>query len=115
MNGGATVQLTAPTSLAADPTRADPTTADYIGLLIYLPLSNNNPLEINGNSISFYKGTILAPASLIRVNGFGNASGLQSQIIGYDIELVGTADLHIIYNDAENYDVVIPPAIELVK
>ena len=87
----------------------------YAGLLMYLPLSNTNPVELNGNSDSGYWGTIFAPASLIRINGTGSATGYKSQIIGYNIELVGNAATSIHYEDSMNYDATVPDSIELAK
>jgi hypothetical protein len=103
INGGAELNLSAQT------------TGDYAGLLIYLPITNSNTLIMNGNANSTFTGTILAPASEIRINGTGAAYGYHSQVIGYTINLIGNADTSIFYNDNENYDITLPPTLEIVR
>jgi len=84
INGGATVQLSAPSEGA---------TPALPGVLIYQPQSNANDLKINGNSDSYFSGVIYAPASHVSVLGTGFVYGYQAQIIGWDVEVGGTADL----------------------
>ena len=103
INGGAQVEL------------SSQTTGNYAGLLIYLPLSNSNTVILNGNGNSTYTGTILAPASEIQVNGTSSGYGYHSQIIGYTVDLSGTGGTTIIYNDSENFDITIPPMIEIAR
>lgn len=102
-NGGATIQLDAPNS------------GPYAGLLIYVPLSNSATITINGNSASTFTGTILAPASDISILGTGGTTGLNSQVIGYTVDLSGTSDTWINYNDADNWDATVPASIELTQ
>ncbi|KAF0108804.1 MAG: hypothetical protein FD146_690 [Anaerolineaceae bacterium] len=103
INGGAEINLSAPT------------TGDYAGLLIYLPLTNDSLVLLNGNANSTFTGTILAPASEIQINGTGSSYGYHCQIIGLTIELIGTADTSIFYDDSANYDITLPPTIEVVR
>jgi hypothetical protein len=103
INGAAQINLSAPTS------------GDYAGLLIYLPITNSSTLILNGNGSSAFTGTILAPASEIQVNGTGSAYGYHCQIIGYTVNLIGTASMSIHYDDSENYDITLPPTIEVVR
>lgn len=100
-NGSATIQLTAPGS------------GPFQGLLIYLPMHNRNRVVLNGNADSVFRGTILAPASLIRITGNESTFGFHSQIIGYYIELTGTSNVLVKYIDEQNYDAVISPSIEI--
>jgi hypothetical protein len=99
-DGNAQINLTAPLS------------GPYAGLLIYMPMSNDEGMIINGNSDSSFVGTFLAPASDVQINGTAGTEGYNSQIIGYTIDLIGTADLKIEYNQNENLIVTHPPAIE---
>ncbi|MBN2387693.1 MAG: hypothetical protein JXB85_11800 [Anaerolineales bacterium] len=103
INGGANLQLDAPDS------------GDYAGLLIYLPLDNDSEIIMNGNADSYFVGSILAPASNVQINGTGNIDSYQSQVVGYTLEIIGTADTVIQYNDNQNYDATVPPSIEIVK
>ncbi|MBN2116377.1 MAG: hypothetical protein JW730_07395 [Anaerolineales bacterium] len=102
-DGRAQINLTAPTS------------GPYAGLLLYLPMSNDEGVIINGNSDSSFVGTFLAPASDIQINGTAGVAGYRSQIIGYTIDLIGTADMLVNYNQSENLIVDFPPLLELVQ
>ncbi|MBO9367418.1 MAG: hypothetical protein J7555_01555 [Chloroflexi bacterium] len=99
-NGG-TVTLSAP---ASGPTA---------GLLLYLPITNNNSITFNGNASWDIRGTILAPASDITINGTQDGFSLHSQIIGYTVKLTGNGNTTIQYNDSDNIDQ--PSSIELTK
>ncbi|HET9907423.1 MAG TPA: Tad domain-containing protein [Anaerolineales bacterium] len=104
-NGGATIELSGP---------AGPQSAEnpYGGLFLYMPMSNSGTININGNSESGFTGTILAPAANISINGTGD-NGLHGQIIGYTVDLSGTSDTNIVYDNDENWDAPVPPQIEL--
>jgi len=102
-DGKAQINLTAPTS------------GPYAGLLIYMPMSNEEGMIINGNSDSSFVGTFLAPASDIQVNGTSGVNGYHSQIVGYTIDLIGTADMLVEYNQNENLIVDFPAMLELVQ
>ena len=103
-NGGAEINLDAPDS------------GPYEGLLIFLPLSNSSPIELNGNSTSTWEGLILAPASHIKINGTGDGSGsMSSQIIGYTIELAGNENINITYNADTSWSGGVPPKLEFVE
>jgi hypothetical protein len=103
VNGTADIQLQGPTN------------GDFAGLLLYAPMSNNNPITLNGNSDSYYMGTVLAPASLVKLNGTGSALGYQCQVIGYQVELTGDLELNIHYDDDANYDATVPPTLAISK
>jgi hypothetical protein len=99
-NGGATVHLTAPTG------------GGFSGLLLYMPSSTNcSTITLNGNSDSTMVGTILAPCAHVSIEGTGD-SGINGQIIGYTVDLSGTSETNIHYNDLENYDSLIPPNLQ---
>jgi hypothetical protein len=87
----------------------------YAGLLIYMPMSNDEGMIINGNSDSSFVGTFLAPASDVQINGTSGTEGYNSQVVGYTIDLIGTADLSIEYNQNENLLINFPPMLELVQ
>ena len=95
INGG-TVQISAP-SRVPDP---DPAIA---GMLILFAPGNSNDIKLNGNSDSYFKGTILAPESDIDMLGNGSTNGYQSQVIGFNVEVGGTADTYVFYDDNNNY------------
>ncbi len=110
-NGGATIHLD-----AMD-------TGPYKGMLIYvdpqnytvIPPSNATTVKIDGNNESTFTGTIYAPASNVVINGTGAPSGLNSQVVGYSIELSGTNDTYIHYDSDENAEVIYPPLLNLAQ
>jgi Flp pilus assembly protein TadG len=102
-NGGAEIHLSAPIS------------GPFAGLLLFLPEGNTNEVVINGNLSSSFTGTILAPSADISIEGTGGVTGLNSQIIGYTVDLTGTSNTLINYNASQNYLAPENPAVELVQ
>lgn len=112
INGGATVQLDAMDS------------GDYPGMLFYFDpgsynfFSATNPVPVctvilNGNGYSNIIGTVYAPACDIKLNGTGGADGFDSQLIGYTVDLNGTADLTLDFHANKNHKQSIPASIDL--
>ncbi len=102
-NGNAQINLSAPT------------TGPFAGLLIYMPMTNHEGIILNGNSDSTLVGTIFAPASDIQLNGIMSTNAYHTQVIGYTVDLIGTADIVVNYNAGEQYEAPVPPAVELVQ
>ena len=92
-----------------------PNSGDHAGLLLYLPMNNPGKVVLNGGSSSIIKGTILAPASAIHINGNDSSSGFHSQIIGYTIDVNGNSNIVIIYNDEQNYNTLTMPEVQLAE
>ncbi len=100
-----------------------PTDGPYAGLLIYY-MPPDDPCDrrrgrpdvmINGRADSVIIGTIFAPSANVHITGRGSLSAYHSQFIGCTIEATGNEDLYVQYDDAENYDVIVPPEIELAQ
>lgn len=91
-----------------------PITGPYAGLAIYLPITNDSPVLINGNEDSEFVGTILSPASPIDIKGTGDA-GIIGQVIGYTVELSGTSGVSVHYDQSKTWDALTPPSIELMQ
>jgi len=100
-NGNATIHLDAPDS------------GEYAGLLIYKPMSNTASVVIDGNEDTTIEGTIYAPNSPVFISGTGAINGFKSQIVGYTIELSGTSDTYIKFDEDKNYKANIPPKLDL--
>jgi hypothetical protein len=101
VSGGAEVDLTAPQH------------GPEKGLLIYMPIENHGRIALNGGVDSRFRGTILAPAGDIRLNGMDSKYGYHSQIIGYYIEVDGQDNIVINYKDEDNYDAYKMPEVLL--
>jgi len=102
-NGGAQINLSAPTS------------GDLAGMLIYAPLSNTNKMKFNGNAGTTLTGTIFMPGAPLVYNGTGNLNPSHVQIIGYTVELGGSNNTNVIYQDGDNWDSSMPAQIGLIR
>jgi Flp pilus assembly protein TadG len=102
-NGNGAINISAP---ASGPTK---------GLAIYLPVGNTSGVTINGNANTRLIGSVLAPGSNCKINGTSASALFRSQFVCYTIDLTGTGDTTITYNEADNYSVNIPPTLELVR
>ena len=100
-SGTASIQLDAPGS------------GENAGLLLYLPMKNSDKVVLNAGADSVIKGTILAPASTIVIKGNNSSAGFHSQIIGYRIDADGSSNVVIVYNDAQNFNAVTMPEVQL--
>lgn len=96
INGNANLTLKAPVEApTTDPSYAPKPAIP--GLVIYMPPSNTKALTINGDSGLTITGTILAPGSQITINGNNGSFALDSQIIGWNVKVNGTATITVTY------------------
>jgi hypothetical protein len=102
-NGGAQVNLSAPTS------------GSLAGLLIYAPMSNSSAMSFNGNASSTLTGTILMPAAPVVYNGTGNLDPSHIQLIGYTVEITGSNTTSILYQDPDNWDETKPAQVGIMQ
>jgi hypothetical protein len=73
------------------------------GMLLLFAPGNTNKIELSGNSGTLFKGTILAPESDVDLNGTGQLDAFQCQVIGLNVEVGGTADTYVFYEDSNVY------------
>lgn len=85
------------------------------GILIYLPPGNSSTVTLNGSSGSEFTGTILAPSSLISLEGVHTSYDVNSQLIGYSLKTSGSASIHIYYDQSLNNLATYKPLIQLTK
>jgi hypothetical protein len=83
----------------------------FVNLLLYVPPTNPNDIYITGSNGSEFTGTILAPASYIRLNGGSGTVGLNSQIIGYAAAIEGNGTLDINYDADDNVMTTYNPSL----
>jgi hypothetical protein len=103
---GSEIILTAPVK-NPNPSPAIP------GLLLYLPVSNHNIIDLAGNEKSSFTGTILAPSADITINGTSNPDAYHSQVIGFDVKVNGTTRFNITFNPDEQAG--LPTKMELYR
>jgi hypothetical protein len=89
---------------------------DVRGMVLHMPWSNMNPVDLNGGATTNVHGTFLMPHSYVTFNG-GTDFKLYSQIIAYYFTVNGGGTVDIWYNASENYNPPSAPAstIELTK
>jgi Flp pilus assembly protein TadG len=93
-----------------------PTSGPFTGLLIYAPISNTNGMHLNGDINLDWVGTVLLPAGPVFLNGNNTQSQkTNSQIIGYTVEISGSADVQINMDPSKQYQPTTPSIIELSK
>jgi hypothetical protein len=104
MQNGPEVILTAP-SPYSDPDPALP------GVLFYFAAGNSENIQLNGNSTSSFTGTVYAPESNINLLGTADNTTFETQLIGYNVEVGGTADTEVWYCNCTSYSK--PTAMDL--
>jgi hypothetical protein len=68
----------------------------------------------SGNGSGDVMGTIITPSAAVTM--FGNSgSEFESQVIGYNIDMGGTADITIDYNSSNNWIINLPPQVGLFQ
>lgn len=107
-NGQSNVVMTAPKT-------AD-SWGDVSGMVLHMPWSNTNPVDLNGGATTNVHGTFMMPHSYVTFNG-GTDFKLYSQIIAYYFTVNGGGTVDIWYNASENYNPpkVKKPTIQLTK
>ena len=92
----------------------DPSHSDWKGMLLFVDASNTHDIKVSGGSNSTYTGTIYAPHTDIELSGSGTTLGLLStQIIGNSVKVTGSANINVMYDEDEVFN--LPSAIDLIK
>ena len=105
INGGSTVQLSAPYAPGVNVSPA------LSNILFYVPGAEGEgkPVTINGTSDSYFSGVVYAPGSEVEFLGTSYTEGAQTtQIIGWDVRVGGTADLILGYIGSDDPVCTIP-------
>ena len=107
ISGGTQVNLSAPASVP-DPSPALP------GVLIYLAHGNSSVVSLEGNTTSYYLGSIYAPDGSISITGdSGTYPTFNTQLVGKNVFISGNATIEINFSDSQVYNV--PAMLELSK
>jgi len=106
INGNSTMQVTAP-GASPDPSPAIP------GVVLYMPIDHRHDIQINGNSDSFWQGTILAPSTDVEIMGTGYIDAYHTQVIGWNVKVGGTADTYVTFEEHNLYSR--PTSLELAR
>jgi len=97
----------------------DSSLSGYKGFLMYVApnysLSSPPNCKLNGNTDYALKGTIYAPYCAITIDGTSNTGNFQSQVIGYTVNMAGTANVVLTYDSSQNAVWEIPWQVGLAK
>ena len=103
-------------------TASAPTSGEYKGVLMYLApqvsngvLLNTQALDMRGNGTGNVVGTIIAPSADVTMFGNSGTGAFDAQVIGYQIDSGGNADINITYAADNNYQVAIPQTLTLLE
>jgi Flp pilus assembly protein TadG len=102
---------------------ASPNSGPFAGVLIYLApqfdgdgnLLNTQAIDIRGNGMLDFVGSIIAPSADVTMFGNSGAFGYQSQVIAYQVDSGGNADIQITYYPSKIYNASQPITISLIK
>jgi Flp pilus assembly protein TadG len=103
-------------------TATAPTSGEYKGVLLYLApqvnngtLLNTQELDMRGNGSGNIVGTIIAPSADVTMFGNSGTGALNSQIIAYQVDSGGNADIVVAYAANDNYQAAQPITLSLLK
>jgi hypothetical protein len=86
-----------------------------LNYLIYVPPTNKCTIKITGDDGSNFTGTILAPACHVTLEGSGGTIAVDSQIIGYSVNIGGSGNLNLTFNNNNNAVTTINPGLSMIK
>jgi len=106
LNGGV-VDLRAPDT-SPNPSPAIP------GVLIYSKEGNTKEIALTGNEDSYFLGTIFAPSGDLKIVGTsGTHPTFHTQLIAFNVQVSGTADIDINFNGPKAHN--LDPKLELFR
>ena len=100
-----------------------PTSGEYAGVLLYAApqvdangnLLNTQAIDLRGNGDGDIVGTIIAPSADVTMFGNSGTGAINSQIIAYQVDAGGGANIHVSYDAGDNYQVALPNTLTLLK
>lgn len=72
-------------------------------------------IQFRGNGSGTFSGTILAPSACLDLRGNGEADGIHTQLIGYNVSSNGDAEVYINYQIDENHENPVYPTVSILK
>lgn len=72
-------------------------------------------IQFRGNGSGTFSGTVLAPSACLDLRGNGEADGIHTQLIGYNVSSNGTANVYINYKIDENHENPVHPTVSILK
>jgi hypothetical protein len=76
---------------------------------------NTQEIDLRGNGDADIVGTIIAPSADVTMFGNSGTGALNSQIIAYQVDAGGTADINLAYQVTDNYIANLPFVVSLLR
>ena len=95
-SGNAEIQLSAPTD-------QNQTMHSIVGMLVYLPEGQTEPVKLTGNAGSYYIGLVYAPSATCEIAG--TTSGIHdfnSQVVCGTVKITGNASIKVNFNKSNS-------------
>jgi Flp pilus assembly protein TadG len=103
-------------------TASAPTSGEYKGVLMYLApqvsngiLLNTQALDMRGNGTGNVVGTVIAPSADVTMFGNSGTGAYNAQVIAYQVDSGGTADITVAFQANDNYQVSAPATLSLLE
>ena len=103
-------------------TASAPTSGEYKGVLLYLApqvsngtLLNTQAIDMRGNGSGNIVGSIIAPSADVTMFGNSGTGAFNSQVIGYQVDSGGNADITVSYQANDNYQPALPGSLTLLQ
>jgi Flp pilus assembly protein TadG len=103
-------------------TATAPTAGEFAGILMYSlpqscvdPLTQTQQIDLRGNGSGDVTGSIIVPCASVTMFGNSNSTGLHTQVIAYNVDTGGNADININYNANDGPQVNYPAWLTLLK
>ena len=78
-------------------------------------LLNTQALDMRGNGSGNVVGTIIAPSADVTMFGNSGTGAFDSQVIAYQVDSGGNADISIAYSANDNYQIAVPNTLVLLR
>lgn len=96
---------------------------DFDGVLMYLApqfdangnLLNTQAIDMRGNGTGDLIGTIIAPSADVTMFGNSGTGAFNTQVIAYQVDSGGNADITVSYQASDNYQAALPITLTMLK
>lgn len=78
-------------------------------------LLNTQELDMRGNGTGNVTGSIIAPSADVTMFGNSGTGAFNSQVIAYQVDSGGNANINITYQANDNYNAALPISLTMLK
>jgi hypothetical protein len=78
-------------------------------------LLNTQAIDMRGNGTGDLVGTIIAPSADVTMFGNSGTGAFNTQIIAYQVDSGGNADITVTYQASDNYQAALPITLTMLR